>query len=319
MSDPPALAIVVTGRNDDYGGQFATRFFRTLTFNLEQLAEKHVTTEVCLVEWNPVPDRPLLSEQLHAFLPEDYHERVTCYVVDSRYQEVLSLNPKLDFLEYIAKNVGIRRSNARLVLATNTDILFSSALVDKISSGGLVDGRVYRANRIDLKLGIDESRIHNELLDNPNNHVPRSPIKPPLYAGAAGDFILLDRETFARLRGFNEIYRLARFGIDHNFLVKARSCGVSIDDIGPPVYHISHTTSYQVAKHVATPDEAAKLWGSKWHNHEVIYDNPAGWGLGHAPVIQKDIRLWKIEFAWTAVAPLVDLRRIVLPSAPNLT
>ena len=319
MSDTPSLTIVVTGRNDDYGGQFAKRFFRTLTFNLERLAEKYVTTEVCLVEWNPVPDRPLLSEQLHAFVPEGCHERVRCYVVDRRYQQVLSLNPNLDFLEYIAKNVGIRRANAHLVLATNTDILFSSALIDKISSGGLLDSRVYRANRIDLKLGIDESRIHDELLSNPDNHVPRSRIKPPLYAGAAGDFILLDRDTFTRLRGFNEVYRLARFGVDHNFLVKARSSGVPIEDIGPPVYHISHTTSFQVAKHVATPDEAARLWGSKWHNHEVIYDNPAGWGLGHAPVTQRDERLWQIEFAWTAVAPLVDLRRIVLPGVSNPT
>jgi hypothetical protein len=319
VSEPPSLAIVVTGRNDDYGGQFARRFFRTLTFNLEQLARKHVSAEVCLVEWNPVPNRPLLSEQLQTVLPDVYHERVTCYVVDSRYQEVLTLHPNLDFLEYIAKNVGIRRSNARLVLATNTDILFSSALVDKISSKELLDGRVYRANRIDLKLGIDESRIHNELLDNPDNHVPRSPIKPPLYAGAAGDFILLDRDTFIRLRGFNEVYRLARFGVDHNFLVKARSSGMSIEDIGPPVYHISHTTSFQVAKHVATPDEAARLWGTKWHNHEVIYDNPAGWGLGNAPVTQLDKRLWQVEFAWTAVAPLVDLRRIVLPDSASQT
>ena len=319
MSDTPSLTIVVTGRNDDYGGQFAIRFFRTLTFNLERFAEQNLTTEVCLVEWNPVPDRPLLSEQVQAFLPKWYQEQVTCYVVDNRYQEVLSLNPNLDFLEYMAKNVGIRRANARLVLATNTDILFSSALIDKISSERLLNGRVYRANRIDLKLGIDESRIHDELLSNPDNHVPRSRIKPPLYAGAAGDFILLDRDTFTRLRGFNEVYRLARFGVDHNFLVKARSCGVPIEDIGPPVYHISHTTSFQIARHVATPDEAAKLWGSKWHNHEVIYDNPDGWGLGHAPVTQRDERLWQIEFAWTAVAPLVDLRRIVLPGISNPT
>ena len=313
MSEPPFLNIVVTGRNDDYGGQFAKRFCRALTFNLEQLAEKNLTAEVCLVEWNPVSGRPLLTEELQSLLPKWCQRQVTSYVVDSRYQEALSLNPKLGYLEYVAKNVGIRRADARLVLATNTDILFSSPLVEKMSSGELVDGRVYRANRIDLKLGIDESKIHNNLLDNPSNHVPRSPIKPPFYAGAAGDFILLDRDTFTRLRGFNEVYRLARFGVDHNFLVKARSSGVPIEDIGKPVYHISHTTSFQIAKHVAAPDEAERLWGSKWHNHEVIYDNPDGWGLGDAPVTQIDERRWQIEFDWAAVAPLADLRRVVLP------
>ncbi len=313
MTEPPLLSLVVTGRNDDYGGQFARRFFRTLTFNLEQLADRHVSTEVRLVEWNPVPGRPLLAEQLLAELPARFRDHVTSYVVDGRYQDALSLNPRLEYLEYVAKNVGIRRAEARLVLATNTDILFSASLVDVVASGTLRDGRVYRANRVDLKLGIDESEIHHALLDNPDNHVPRPPIVPPLYAGAAGDFIMLDRKTFARLRGFNEIYRLARVGVDHNFLVKARSTGVPIEDIGAPVYHVSHMTSFQVAKNLATQDEADSLWGRRhWHNHEVIYDNPDGWGLGAAPVTRIDDRIWRIEFDWAAVAPLVDLHRVVL-------
>ena len=313
MSDPPFLSIVVTGRNDDYGGQFARRFFRVLTFNLEQLADRDLAVEVRLVEWNPVPGRPLLAERLLTTLPLRLRDSVTSYVVDGRYQDALSLNPRLRYLEYMAKNVGIRRAEARLVLATNTDILLSAALVDILASGALKDGRVYRANRVDLKLGIDESEIHHPLLDNPDNHVPRTPIKPPLYAGATGDFVLLDRETVGRLRGFNEIYRLARAGVDHNFLVKARSCGVPIEDVGAPVYHLSHTTSFQVARHVASENEAESLWGRRhWHQDEVIYDNPDGWGLAEAPMTRVDDRIWRIEFDWTAVAPLVDLRRVVL-------
>ena len=318
MNDPPLLSLVVTGRNDDYGGQFARRFCRTLAFNLEQLADRHVSTEVRLVEWNPVAGRPLLAEQLVAALPPRFRDDVISYVVDGRYQDALSLNPRLEYLEYVAKNVGIRRARARFVLATNTDILFSTSLADVMASGGLRDGRVYRANRIDLKLGIDESEIHHALLDNPENHVPRPPIAPPLYAGAGGDFIMLDRETFCRLRGFNEVYRLARVGVDHNFLVKARSSGVSIEDIGAPVYHVSHMTSFQVAKNLATTEEADRLWGRRdWHNHEVIYDNADGWGLSDAPVTRIDGQTWRIEFDWAAVAPLVDLPRVVLSGMPT--
>jgi hypothetical protein len=33
----PAISIVLTGRNDDHGVDFRTRFFRTLRFNAEQL------------------------------------------------------------------------------------------------------------------------------------------------------------------------------------------------------------------------------------------------------------------------------------------
>lgn len=314
MSDAPLLSIVVTGRNDDYGGPFALRFFRVLAFNLEQLAAYEIPVEVRLVEWSPIPDRPLLATRLLETLPARWHETVTTYVVDPRYQRALSLNPRLQYLEYIAKNVGIRRATARFVLATNTDILLSRALLTLVAAGQLHDGRIYRANRVDLKLGIDDGTLHHEMLDDTDNHVPRRPIRPPLFAGAAGDFVLADRETFHRLRGFNEVYRLARVGIDHNFLVKAHSSGTPIEDIGAPVYHISHTTSFQVAKNVATADEAEHLWGRReWNQHQVIYDNPEGWGLSEAPETRIDDRTRRLEFDWKAVPPLTDLRRIVLP------
>ena len=318
MAEAPRLTIVVTGRNDDYRGQFARRFIQAQTFNLKQLHQHAIPVELILVEWSPVKDRPLLADMLLRQLPASVAELARGFVVDGRYQHALSLNPRLQYLEFIAKNVGLRRATGRLLLATNTDIFFSQALVERLASNTVLDGRVYRANRIDLKLGIDESTIHHNLLENPTNHVPRAPIAAPLYAGAAGDFILLDRHTMTCLRGFNEVYRLARIGVDHNFLVKAHSSGIPIEDIGAPVYHVSHTTSFQVARHLAGPDEAQRLWGRRdWHNHEVIYDNPDGWGLNDAPVTQIGDRLWRIGFDWNAVAPLVDLDRIVLPGMPT--
>ena len=102
-------------------------------------------------------------------------------------------------------------------------------------------------------------------------------------------------------------------GLAANRKVYTLGMGVPIEDIGAPVYHVSHMTSFQVAKNLAAQDEADSLWGRRhWHNHEVIYDNPDGWGLGAAPVTRIDDRIWRIEFDWAAVAPLVDWRRVVL-------
>ena len=312
MSDAPLLSLVLTGRNDDYGGAFAPRFFRVLAFNLQELAERRIPVEVRLVEWCPLPDRPLLVDRLREALPAA-RDLVTTYVVDPRYHTAFSLNPRLHYMEFIAKNVGIRRAAGRFVLATNTDILLGRALLDVLTANRLQPGRVYRANRVDLTLGLDDSGLHHELLEDPANHTPRRPIRPPLFAGAAGDFLLSDRDTWHRLRGFNEVYRLARVGVDHNFLVKARSSGVPIEDIGAPVFHISHTTSFQVAKHVATGDEAEGLWGRRdWNQHAVVYDNPDGWGLGDAPETAGDERTVRLDFDWGAVPPLADLRRLVL-------
>src|SRR4030095_3174289 len=101
---------------------------------------------------------------------------------------------------------------------------------------------IYRAPRYDITLNaalrqpIDWTALEDErILDGPIR-----PLKPPFMSGGTGDFLLLDRETFDEMRGFNEVYRAARIGIDRNFIVKALSSGIAIEDIGGPVYHISH-------------------------------------------------------------------------------
>ena len=58
----PTLSIVVTGRNDGYGGDFNSRFIRTLAFNHERLQERNVDHEIVLVEWAPPADRPRLAD-----------------------------------------------------------------------------------------------------------------------------------------------------------------------------------------------------------------------------------------------------------------
>src|SRR5437667_253081 len=123
----PSLSIVVTGRNDNYGGDFNERFFSALQFNLDRLCEHGVSCEVAL--------------------------------------------------------------------------------------------------------------------EDPSNHVRQPVLRPPLFSGGSGDFALAHRETMHALRGYNEVYRAARVGIDLNFLVKAYGAGCTLVDIGGPVYHINHVGS----------------------------------------------------------------------------
>lgn len=309
----PFLSIVVTGRNDDYGRDFTARFIRTLEFNHRALVERGVEYEVVLVEWNPVPGRPYLTDVLRAALPAVANAALRSIIVDAEYQAACTMNPRLNYLEYFAKNVGVRRAAGDFVLATNTDIFFSRGVADRLGSGDLEADTIYRAKRVDLKLGLDESQISWELMEEPANHVPRGEISPPLYQGATGDFMLIGRDIIHALRGFNEIYRLARLAVDHNFLVKAYSAGCPIADIGAPVYHVSHIGSYQLSKNALKGGQAEAQWGSSWHHKEVIYDNPDTWGLSEAPSRQIDDRTTYLEFDWKAVPKLADLRGVVLP------
>lgn len=311
----PYLSIVVTGRNDGYGGDFNQRFFRALRFNHDKLRAAGVEHEVVLVEWAPPADAPLLADLIAAGLPDIAPSVLTSYVVDPRYQHACTLNPQMAYLEYVAKNVGLRRARGRFLLATNTDIYLSLGVVEALAAAALEPGVVYRATRTDVKLGADESHVDWPLLDDERNHATYKKIQPPLYAGGSGDFILLDRDSFHSVRGFNEVYRLARLGVDVNFLVKAYASGYRIADIGFPVYHTNHVGSFRISKSVVQNDAANTRWGrQEWPSHDVIYENWDGWGLREAPETAMRPGVTRLEFSWAAVPPLVDLKRIVLPA-----
>jgi hypothetical protein len=315
-----SISIVLTGRNDDYGGDFLGRLIRTLRFNHQQLASRNIAHEIVFVEWAPPRDRPRLFDLVFAAVPID---RNLCawYEVDARYQEGLSLHPSLAYLEFIAKNVGIRRARGRFVLTTNCDVFLGRTILDAFERGSLKPATVYRAPRHDVDLGVDlddeRTEIDWPVLENPQILTrPVRPLKPPFFAGGTGDFILLDRESFHRLRGFNEVYRVARFGIDRNFLVKALSSGLSIEDIGGPVYHLSHEGSFRDNRHTYAGREQEAHWGkTRWHSRGVIYVNPATWGLADAPITAAGANRSILDFSWSAVPPLVELDRVVLPAA----
>lgn len=310
----PFLSIVLTGRNDDHGGDFTPRFIRALTFNHERLRERDIACEIVLVEWAPPADRPRLTDIVRESVP-GIDRVLTSYLVDPRYQETCSLNPRVQYLEFLAKNVGIRRARGRAILSTNSDIFLGRRIVDALAREAIEPRTVYRATRTDVKLGADVSLVDWNLLEDPRNHSTYKTIQPPLYAGGTGDFILMDRESFHALRGFNEIYRLVRIGLDVNLLVKAYSSGYRIVDIGSAVYHTSHVGSFRIAKHVVPDGAAETSWGTRWPARSIVYDNPESWGLRDAPIRQLGDRTAMLDFSWGAVPPLVDLRRLVLPAA----
>jgi hypothetical protein len=121
--------------------------------------------------------------------------------VAPEYQAALTQNPRVPYLEYIAKNVGIRRAAAPFVLVTNADIVLGRAVVDLIAGLDLKRGTLYRAPRYDIKLNVDPAGLHWPALEAPANQVRRPVLAPPFYGSAAGDFLLSERDTFHRLRG----------------------------------------------------------------------------------------------------------------------
>src|SRR5215469_16512160 len=66
----PYLSLVVTGRNDDHGGNLLGRMQAFVNGWLNQARAHGLDSELIIVEWNPPPDRPRLAEALR--WPEDF-------------------------------------------------------------------------------------------------------------------------------------------------------------------------------------------------------------------------------------------------------
>ena len=307
---PPFLSIVVTGRNDDFGGDFNGRFFRSLRFNHEKLSEAGISHEFILVEWRPIQNAPYLSTVLTAAFPNLDADQLRCFIVDPAYHDALSLNPRLQFQEFIAKNVGIRRARGSFLLTTNTDIFLSRGVIARLASRSLEPGILYRAARHDLKSYSDVTRVDWELLEDDRNYDAVNVMRPPLFTNASGDFLLLDQDSYHRLRGFNEVYRVAKIHIDGNFCLKAFASQVPLLDIGHPVYHVGRGTFLaQAGQYRNRPGDAP--WGDRRWKSDVIYLNGPEWGLALAPERAVDASITAIDFDWSAVGPIVDLRRVV--------
>jgi hypothetical protein len=312
----PYISIVVTGRNDGYGGDFVARFVATLQLNHRELTTRGIPYELLLVEWAPVVGAPLLADLVDERCPASVAAACRTVIVDPAYHEAMTLNPRLVYHEFLAKNVGVRRAQGAYVLTTNCDVVLGRHILLRLERRELDPQVVYRAPRLDLVATLAVERLDWATLEDPANLArPAKTLRPPYFRGSAGDFIALDRATFHRLGGFNEIYRAARFGVDANFLIHAVASRVAIADVGGPVYHVDHAGSYQTARtQYAGREPDAHYGDERWAYNDVVYRNPPTWGLANAPERPVAPRRTYLDFSWDVVPPLVDLAGVRLPS-----
>ena len=155
MSDqhrPPLLSIVAASRNDDHGGNLFERMQLFVDSLADQAQRFDLPIELVLVEWNPPADRPSLADALRWERAEQFQPRVI--TVSPEVHRTFPHADGLPLFQMIGKNVGIRRSNAPFVLATNIDILFSDELFAFLKSG-LKTNALYRVDRHDVRAELD--------------------------------------------------------------------------------------------------------------------------------------------------------------------
>jgi hypothetical protein len=170
--DTPYLSVVVTARNDDHGGSLLRRMQIFVNGWIAQCKRHGLSSELVVVDWNPPEGRPPLIEALQ--WPADFGPCAVRFIpvppeLHRRYHHAEAL----PLYQMIAKNVGIRRSRGRFILATNIDILFSDELMAFLAERRLQPGRMYRIDRHDAMSDVPLEATLNEQLEYCRTHLLR--------------------------------------------------------------------------------------------------------------------------------------------------
>jgi hypothetical protein len=173
MSRQPYLSIVVTARNDDHGGNLIGRMQAFVNAWIGQAKRHELSSELIVVDWNPPQDRPPL---IHALKwPADTGPcQVRFIQVPPEIHRTYQHAAALPLYQMIGKNVAMRRSRGRFILATNIDIIFSDELVRFIAQEQLQPGRMYRMDRLDVMADVPVDGSLAEQLDYCASHIIRA-------------------------------------------------------------------------------------------------------------------------------------------------
>ena len=246
MTPIPLLSVVVVSRNDDHGGNLLHRMQLFVSGWLEQTKRHGLNSELVIVEWNPLTDRPRLAQVLE-WPKSNGPCTVRIIEVPPEIHQRFDYSDKLPVFQMIGKNVGIRRARGRFVLATNIDILFSDELMQYIASGQLSPDFMYRIDRHDVLSDIPNGPIDKQLdycrehvirmnnrtetliIDNNNQHngkpanICQTFQKRFLDVKNARDIIILGRDIIDYI--YNFVYSRTLRPLIYGKLLHTNACG----------------------------------------------------------------------------------------------
>jgi hypothetical protein len=309
VDDKPYISFVVVARNDNYGGNFLHRMQAFLNVLLTLCEEQSTNFELVIVEWNPPRNNPRLIEALKwGKRPKNCKVRII--EVPNKIHQRLPHSDRMPLVEYVGKNVGVRRAEGEFILSTNPDLLFSEELVKFLGSGNLSPKCFYRIVRYDVKSPIPLDMPAEEELRYCEQHVfrihgytsydnkftgkfnpyrltralatylkwglPLFPSAVP-FTNAAGDFFMMHRSHWHSLHGFPEVIGVHQ--IDSLFLYVALFRGLEQIVLRSPlrIYHQDHG---RLESSKPFSPEVKSAYHRLFKKRKPIIFNDETWGLG---------------------------------------
>lgn len=292
-SKRPYLSLVLTGRNDNYGGDFRRRL-QLCILNAHRLLTAHqISSEIIFVNYNPISENPSVDRFIDWPQSNAVVDVRIITVPNPVHDELVKVSPRknVPVMEYLGKNAGIRRANGEFILSMNPDIILPAVLVSKLKK--LDKQHYYRVDRVDFSGDLEAEhqfeRIFlkgqdyqlNRLSEIPdfrkqNNRLNRwralTPkleavlnfISSPVYYNTAeytfhcnvsGDFMLMHRDSWFALNGHHE-HRPIALHIDALMVVQAAMLGLKEMVFNEVIFHQAHEGRYNASRQIPEQDEA---------------------------------------------------------------
>lgn len=313
------LSIVITTRNDDHGGNMIHRLQRCVGSFAEHWKRQSWDMELVLVEWNPPADRPPLIDELEV----DGGFPLRVITVPHEIHAMLENSDKMRIFYAIGQNVGVRHSKGDWVLVTGQDVIFSNELAHLLATEELDKKCVYRMGRYDITSrtvpgdGLDDwlefCEGNKDCLHNMSNE--------PLLTNAAGDFLLMHRDSWTNVRGYLEL-PMQCLHMDGVLLNMASASGlreVVLDEefYSPLImYHIYHGGCYY-----GDPEFVSELPKMTYGDHyapmtenmrftgELVEINDENWGFAESTLREVGPAQWVLADAvLPSLIPLDEAR-----------
>jgi len=223
----PYLSIVIVGRHDNFSGGFEDRS-QVFFDNIGKAKEKYplANFEIIYVDYATEASNTPMSTVLD--IPESLRGYVKFIIVPPKVHSNLKkkMNSSMGFFEYIAKNIGIRRSKGEYILATNPDDIISPFFFSFIEREEFNPFTLYQSIRWDTRDNTFVNATLDDLINATNEpwKLKEFDVKQRCHIDslrfsimdsvtkfnehsvpcAAGDFLLLSKKMWEIVGGFNE-------------------------------------------------------------------------------------------------------------------
>ena len=282
-----SIEFTITGRNDDYEPNWRRNLEAVIRYHRALFEHCAIDFRVAFVEWNPPKKQPLLSPLLVKKFPF-----LRAIVINPKIHQQLCQAPDLVMMLNFGFNAAIRTCSSNFILISGGDNFLGRDIVKYLIHKGLKKKCLYRAERVEIRNTLNFKSPRAEEIENPPNIVridvcDLPPYDQPPFTNACGDFLLIDKESLQRLRGFDEHIRNARLHLDSRCALSAMAYGFDCKLIGH-IFHIDH--------HLSAVNLGKKYPGKKYNfMANIPYHNADNWGLACKKWEKKNDRLYYVS------------------------